>query len=151
MSMGIYSIKNLINNQLYIGSALNIEKRFREHKLALKKNIHGNTKLQRSWNKYGGSNFRFQAEELIENKEELIPAEQQWFDVLWKEFNLFNICSTAGSKLGVKFPEEGKKRITDTKKHRAKYKSIHTSKCVQYVVNRELSSINAQIWRKKAK
>lgn len=56
-SSGIYQIKNLTNNKIYIGSAVNIQRRIYEHQLYLKKGLHHNQHLQRSVNKYGIDNF----------------------------------------------------------------------------------------------
>lgn len=74
--MGIYTITNVLTGQIYVVSALNFNKRFNEHKRLLKNNKHRNSYLQNSWNMYKEQNFRFQPEELVENKEELIPTEQ---------------------------------------------------------------------------
>lgn len=112
---GIYSIKNLVTNQLYIGSAININNRFRTHLCNLRKNKHENLKLQRSWNKYGESNFRFQAEEIVENKKDLVKIEQEWFNVLWESTPLFNICKEAGSRLGTSHSDETKEQIRKKK------------------------------------
>jgi len=68
MKQGIYTIKNIITKQLYIGSAINILSRFNKHKEQLRKNKHFNFHLQNSWNKYGENNFLFNIEENIENK-----------------------------------------------------------------------------------
>ena len=38
--IGIYLIKNTITEKIYIGSAVNIQKRFLEHKYALRKKCH---------------------------------------------------------------------------------------------------------------
>ena len=59
MTCGIYLISNLINNKIYVGQSINIEKRWRQHKRELKNNIHENKKLQNAWNKYGEENFEF--------------------------------------------------------------------------------------------
>ena len=48
MNSGIYCIKNLINNKIYVGSSVNIEQRFTEHKHGLNNNTHHNSHLQRS-------------------------------------------------------------------------------------------------------
>lgn len=56
---GVYQIKNMITGQRYIGSSINIPRRWREHRLGLRKNSHPNTYLQRAWNKYGAKNFEF--------------------------------------------------------------------------------------------
>lgn len=56
---GIYCIKNLSTNKVYIGQALDINKRWKEHKRGLANNRHFNSHLQRAWNKYGENNFEF--------------------------------------------------------------------------------------------
>ena len=56
---GIYKILNTTNNKVYIGSATNIAKRWRDHRWYLTHNIHHNSHLQTSWNKYGENSFEF--------------------------------------------------------------------------------------------
>jgi len=51
MESGIYYIKNLKNGKLYIGSAKNFKKRWKQHISDLKNNKHCNIILQRSFNK----------------------------------------------------------------------------------------------------
>jgi len=46
----IYSIKNIDNNKIYIGSTKNFHKRAKDHKNDLKGSRHGNIHLQRSFN-----------------------------------------------------------------------------------------------------
>lgn len=57
--IGIYKILNKINNKFYIGSSINIRKRFKEHERCLKLGIHSNKHLQSAWDKYGSNNFEF--------------------------------------------------------------------------------------------
>lgn len=64
-----YRIRNIKNNKSYIGVSVNLQSRKRQHFLELKKGIHHNLKLQRSFNIHGPSSFVF---EIIE---ENIPAE----------------------------------------------------------------------------
>lgn len=59
MTCGIYLISNLINNKVYVGQSINIEKRWTQHKRELRNSIHENKKLQNAWNKYGEENFEF--------------------------------------------------------------------------------------------
>lgn len=59
---GIYKIKNLVTNKIYVGSSTNIKKRWRDHKWHLKEGIHHNSHLQSSYNKYGLNNFIFSIE-----------------------------------------------------------------------------------------
>ncbi len=52
----VYTIKNVINNKIYIGSAVNIKKRWHEHRNLLNNNNnnkHHSPILQNAWNKYG--------------------------------------------------------------------------------------------------
>jgi len=46
MITGIYKIRNKQNNKVYIGSAVDIKKRWRDHKWNLKENKHHNPHLQ---------------------------------------------------------------------------------------------------------
>ena len=84
---GIYLIENKVINKNYIGSAVNFDKRFYEHKWALKKNSHCNIHLQRSWNKYGKKSFVFKPY-LFCNKKDLIFASDYEY-----ENNNFKIVS----------------------------------------------------------
>lgn len=57
--IGIYVITNLINNKKYIGQAVDIETRWKNHIRELNKGNHHNSPLQNAWNKYGMENFSF--------------------------------------------------------------------------------------------
>lgn len=57
--IGVYKIKNKINNKIYVGESLNIERRWTEHITSLSNNKHHSYKLQEDWNKYGEDNFEF--------------------------------------------------------------------------------------------
>ncbi len=110
---GIYNIRNLINKDIYIGSAVSLTNRFARHKRDLSKNQHQNRHLQRAVNKYGIENFIF---EVIYScpKEYLIKLEQKCIDVFKPKYN---ICKIAGSSLGIKRSEEYKKRMSESKKN----------------------------------
>lgn len=56
---GIYSIFSKIDKKHYVGSSINFYERFKLHVSDLKLNRHYNNSLQKSWNKYGGRNFKF--------------------------------------------------------------------------------------------
>lgn len=80
MKTGIYKILNIINNKVYVGSANIIEKRWRDHKWYLNHNIHHNSHLQSSWNKYGADAFEFtillecETDDLLTNELKFIMA-----------------------------------------------------------------------------
>ena len=66
---GIYMIKNLINNKVYIGKSINIYKRIVCHISGLNKSDKNeNRYLIRSWKKYGSVNFEYSVIEYTEKK-----------------------------------------------------------------------------------
>ena len=75
---GIYQIYNPINNKRYVGSSINIERRFKQHISDLKANRHHNQHLQNAWNKYGDQ-LKFEVLEYCE-PEYLIETEQYYVD-----------------------------------------------------------------------
>ena len=84
---GIYQIRNLVNNKIYIGSAEEFYRRKNyEHFYSLRKNKHVNHKLQNAFNKYGEQNFIFEVIEFVENEDKLLEYEQYWMD----KFNVVN-------------------------------------------------------------
>lgn len=113
MSTGIYYIKNNTNNKEYIGSSIDIEKRFKRHIKDLNKNTHHNILLQRSWNKYGDDVFEFGIIVIVENKTKLLEVEQAYLDILP---NLFNIAPACGGDILTNHPnkEEIIKKIKKT-------------------------------------
>ena len=59
MTCGIYMIQNLVNGKMYIGQAVDIERRWGRHRSRLRGNNHDNEHLQSAWNKYKEDNFEF--------------------------------------------------------------------------------------------
>lgn len=105
MKSGIYCIKNKINNNQYVGSAVNLKRRFYAHINGLKNDSHYNKRLQNAWNKYGNENFEFIVLEYVE-KEKLIEREQYYLNLLKINNNGYNLYFTAGSSLGTKQSQE---------------------------------------------
>lgn len=79
MTCGIYRITNLKTGRLYIGSAHNIERRWRQHKTDLKRGVHANSRLQWAWRRDGPDSFMFEIVEFVA-ADELTDAEQRWID-----------------------------------------------------------------------
>lgn len=115
---GIYKITNNINSKIYIGSSVNLKKRFSSHISDLKNKKHRNIHLQRAWGKYGEDAFEFKILEYISDKEELLKWEQFYMD----RFNVcddkigYNINPCAGSRLGTKHSAETRKLMTGRKR-----------------------------------
>lgn len=120
LNSGIYKITNIVTNDCYMGSALNLRKRKSKHFSDLKLNRHFATYLQNSYNKYGKDNFQF---EILAKcpKEYLIKLEQWFLDSLKPAFNTRKL---AESSLGVKHSEETKQKMS--KIHKGKKVSDDT-------------------------
>ena len=115
VNRGIYQIINLIDNKIYIGSAVNISLRWAEHRSTLLNNNHINIYLQRAVNKYGLKNFKFEVIEFISKKEDLIKQEQYYLD-LYKPFadlkRGYNILKIADSPKGRKLSLETRLKMS---------------------------------------
>lgn len=108
--IGIYQIRNIRNNKIYIGSAKNLKKRWWTHRHLLRNNKHHSVILQRAWNNYKEDSFVFEILEYIENIKDLISTEQSWFDKLNPQYNS---CPKAGSSLGWKHSEKTKQKLKE--------------------------------------
>lgn len=93
---GIYEIRNIINNNYYIGSAKNINRRWDRHRSGLRHNKHENVYLQRAWNKYGEEKFTFKVVEECDVSK-LLTLEQKYLN-LKPEYNI-GITSSGGDNL----------------------------------------------------
>lgn len=113
---GIYQIVNSVNGKRYIGSAVNILKRWQYHISFLRRNIHSNSYLQAAWNKYNGeTTFNFQILEYC-SKENLVAREQYWIDLLKSYECGYNLRPKANSMAGFKHSEETKIKVYEGKK-----------------------------------
>lgn len=99
MSTGIYSITNTLNGMQYIGSAVNMPRRWAGHVGTLDAHTHRNAKLQNAWNKYGADKFTFKVL-LLCAREDLIFYEQRAMDGYNVVKNGYNICPNAASPMG---------------------------------------------------
>lgn len=101
---GIYKITNTTNGKFYIGSSVDLKKRKRDHFRELRNNIHCNSRLQNSFNKYGEDNFMFVVVEMVSERENLVTLEQHWIDTTISHdknigFNI-NRLATGGGNFG---------------------------------------------------
>lgn len=76
----IYRIKNKINNFVYIGSSIDVSRRWRNHKEASinEKDHHYNYPLMKAFRQYGVDNFIFEIIETVNTFEEMIEHEHNW-------------------------------------------------------------------------
>lgn len=110
MSSGIYQLLNLVNNKRYVGSAVNLKRRNKQHFSDLRKGKHHCIHLQNAFEKYGEENFIFEVLEIVEDKNNLLQWEQ-WFLDYYDFESLYNTCPTAGNSLGVVRSEETKEKL----------------------------------------
>lgn len=76
-SGGVYILKNIINNKVYVGSTKNFYSRFSQHKNEVLNGNHQSKSLQKDANIYGIEKFLFQ---VIEETVDRISREQFYFD-----------------------------------------------------------------------
>lgn len=121
---GIYQIRCMLNGKIYVGSAVNLRRRWDLHCRSLSKSNHHSKHLQRAWTKHGADQFVFEVLELVPEKTMLIPVEQSYIDQL-KPFGRkgYNICPTAGSCLGKKATRKTKKKLSAARKGQKKSES----------------------------
>lgn len=114
MASGIYQISNSVNRKRYIGSAVNLKQRWREHVSSLRHGYHSNAHLQAAFNKYGEESFGFSVLEEVKT-EMLIAREQHYLDTMKPEYNL---APVAGSTLGYRHTDKARRKISDGSKGR---------------------------------
>ena len=108
---GVYQIRNMQNGKIYVGSSVNLNKRWREHRSALNNNRHWNNHLQRAWNRYGFEAFVY--EPLITCHSSMCQWYEQQFLDQWNPE--YNIGPTAKSPYGVRRSVETKAKISRAK------------------------------------
>ena len=116
MESGIYSIWNLDNDKVYIGSGVMVKRRWGEHIGLLRKGNHHSQHLQRAYDLFGESRLSFEVIEYCE-PHKLIEREQYWIDGLAAYGKTgYNVNPKAGSSLGVKRSAETRAKISEAKK-----------------------------------
>lgn len=88
--MGIYQVKNLVNNKILIGSSKNLPARINRFKFELKYGTGGNKALIKDYINYGEENFVFEILDELKPKddsgydytEDLKVLEEMWIEKL---------------------------------------------------------------------
>lgn len=109
---GIYKIENLVNEKVYIGQAVNISRRWNEHKFHLKNNNHYNKHLQNAWNKYGEENFKF---EPIEECLEIELDEKEIYWIAKFKDNSYNLTFGGEGRDTFSLHDEETKKLISSK------------------------------------
>lgn len=99
---GIYIITNSVSGRRYVGSGVNLRKRWNGHRWSLNRGKHHNPRLQSAWTKHGESAFTIDVLEVVEDASHLLTREQYWLDHYDAAAcpGFYNFCAVAGSQLG---------------------------------------------------
>lgn len=143
---GIYFIQNLITENVYVGSSVDVYRRMKAHKIQLQNNRHGNIKLQRAFNKHGEENFQFFCIEKVTDLESLISREQYWIDYMKSCKEGYNCRPKAESNRGRIVSEETRKKLSKVNKGKAiseetrkKISKFHKGRIHSIVQNKKIS------------
>jgi len=111
INCGIYIIRNIIDNKVYIGSSNRIKSRISYHKYCLKINKHCNQHLQNAWNKYREISFIFGTIERC-NKCNLLIREEFYIEKFesWKRSCGYNLQRCPSRPV---MSEETKRKISE--------------------------------------
>lgn len=127
-----YKIINILTNKYYFGSSKSVKRRFSRHKYELKNNKHHCLFLQRSYNKHGCDNFKYQIDKEFNTIEEARKYEEQY--LLNNYDNLYNTSKKAsGGDLLSYHPNKDeiiKKRSNTLKKIYSEMSK--EEKCIKY-------------------
>lgn len=88
--MGVYQIRNTINEKVWIDSSVNVPAKFNRYKLQLNAGLHPSKTLQADWNEFGEDAFEFELLEPLEPRSDpnydyagdLECLEDLWFEKL---------------------------------------------------------------------
>lgn len=121
-SAGIYTTTHVDSQRVYVGSAVDVRRRWSEHRRQLSGGTHPNRYLQAAWSKYGEAAFAFAVVEPVTDPECLIEREQAWLDATdsASRDRGFNLTPTAGSLLGFRFTDEQRSNVSAALKGKAK-------------------------------
>ena len=88
--MGVYQIRNLVNEKVLVGASPNLTGIINRHKFALEMGKHANAALQADWNEFGADKFAFEILDEIapiegadhDYREDLNSLEELWLEKL---------------------------------------------------------------------
>jgi len=109
MNGGIYEIVNKKNGNKYVGSSIDVKRRWRAHKSEFKRGVHFNGHLQNAWNKYGEKSFMFKVL-VYTNPKESLRLENLLLDTRNYEYNI--ATDAVASFLGMTHSKETKKKMS---------------------------------------
>lgn len=119
---GIYAIE-APSGKRYIGSAVNLRRRWNGHRTQLMRGVHHNPGLQHAHDKYGLDALRF-VPLVIVAKMQLVETEQRFLAAYAGQ--LYNVCPTADSRLGRGQSSEARAKIRAFQQGRSRSAATRT-------------------------
>lgn len=110
---GVYAIVNTVNWKMYIGSSIDIRKRWNLHRWDLVHGHHHCVPLQRAWTKYGADAFQWNVVEEVADVEQIAEREQAWIDATPRPTRYNTSPQSGGHNRGIVRSEEFKQRLRD--------------------------------------
>ena len=86
--MGVFSIRNMLNEKVFVGVGLDLLGIINSHKYQLKLGVHRNRQLQSDWNELGEESFAFEILDQLEPREDMSDDGRQdlaFLEELWLE------------------------------------------------------------------
>jgi len=142
--IGVYEIVNQCDGEetTYVGSSIDIERRWEQHRSLLGRRKHHCIYLQNAWNKYGEDAFSFNVLKEVD-ADQCLPAEQEYLDSYLDKGNCYNIKhEVAGGPLTEEHRLAISKACTGrvrTKEHQRKLNEAHKGKKFSLETRRKMS------------
>jgi hypothetical protein len=86
--MGVFQIRNTINDKAFVDSSVNVPGKINRHKFALNAGLHASKALQADWNDLGETAFEFETLEPVEPRDDQnynYAADLETLEDLWLE------------------------------------------------------------------
>ena len=86
--IGIFQVRNLVNEKIFVGSTLNLDAMFNRIRFQLYAGSHPNKALEEDWKRYGTGKFAFEVLEEIFPREDLnydYATDLETLEDLWLE------------------------------------------------------------------
>lgn len=128
MASAIYAIVNKTTRDMYVGSAVAVNRRWAAHRRALRDKCHHSQRLQRAFDKYGPDAFDWEIVQFVNDRTKLIDREQFWINFFAPAYNM---RPTANSPLGT----------THSAETRAKMSAAHKGKVLSETHRASLSMV----------
>jgi len=80
--MGVYAVSNSHDEKVFVGFAADLPARINRHKAELRFKSHRNRELQKMWNSYGESAFKFEILEMLDHEEKIQVSPEEELCVL---------------------------------------------------------------------